>query len=205
MKVKALFLVVVLLFLCSCAAKPEISDSTYGGLPCPIPAASWGMSKEECFAALSLSADEVTAKAGSEGEGSYSILLPEQIEVYGSPATVQLLFYDNMLGLSPGLTLIRLDFGKEIDKTTLEERITAALGSSAQKRDGGGWETLQNRGNLPKEVVEQYFSQMLDLPDEAMPLGRAGFSSFYEKLNGSVVLEINNTNAVIGAKGLEKK
>ncbi len=127
MKLKIVFSVLfVILFFSSCSQHPMEAKSGYIDIPSPVEKIQWGMLQSDCLDALGLTEDQVTVQA-TEGN-TVTVVLPEQMDVFGFSAQILLEFYGEVKDVELGLISMRFDFGKDVDLEKLKENISAALG-----------------------------------------------------------------------------
>lgn len=189
-------------FLVSCSQQPAEAKSEYIDIPSPVEKIEWGMSQEECFNALGLTEDQATIQTTESN--TVNVILPDKIDVYGFPAQVLLEFYGEVKDVELGLISMRFDFGKDVDLEKLKENISAALGDSVAL-NGGRWESVKSKADVPEDIQEEYFQEMPGLPDESMKLGTVAFDNTFQLLADTNVLTINNSSAVLVTKALENK
>ena len=198
MKMKIVFsLLFVILFFSSCSQRPMETKSGYIDIPIPVDKIKWGMLESDCLDALGLTEDQVTVQA-TEGN-TVTVVLPEQMDVYGFPAQVLLEFYGEVKDVELGLISMRFDFGKNVDLEKLKGNISAALGDSVTLNDGR-WESVKSKADVPEDIQKKYFQELPGLPDESLRLGTIAFENALQQLTGSYVLTINNLNAVLVTK-----
>lgn len=198
MKLKIVFSVLfVILFFSSCSQHPMEAKSGYIDIPSPVEKIQWGMLQSDCLDALGLTEDQVTVQA-TEGN-TVTVVLPEQMDVFGFPAQVLLEFYGEIKDVELGLISMRFDFGKNVDLEKLKENISAALGNSVTLNNGR-WESAKSKADVPEDIQEEYFQELPGLPDESLRLGTVAFENALQQLTGSYVLTINNLNAVLVTK-----
>lgn len=189
-------LLAVLLFS-SCSQQPADTKSSYIDIPSPVKKIDWGMLQSDCLDALGLTEDQVTVQA-TEGN-TVTVVLPEQMDVYGFPAQVLLEFYGEVKDVELGLISMWFDFGKNVDLEKLKGNISAALGDSVTL-NGGRWESAKSKADVPEDIQSEYFQELPGLPDESLKLGTVAFEDALQQLTGSYVLTINNLNAVLVTK-----
>ena len=198
MKLKIVFSVLfVILFFSSCSQHPMEAKSGYIDIPSPVEKFQWGMLQSDCLDALGLTEDQVTVQA-TEGN-TVTVVLPEQMDVFGFSAQILLEFYGEVKDVELGLISMRFDFGKDVDLEKLKENISAALGNSVTLNNGR-WESAKSKADVPEDIQEEYFQELPGLPDESLRLGTVAFENALQQLTGSYVLTINNLNAVLVTK-----
>ena len=198
MKLKIVFSVLfVILFFSSCSQHPMEAKSGYIDIPSPVEKIQWGMLQSDCLDALGLTEDQVTVQA-TEGN-TVTVVLPEQMDVFGFSAQILLEFYGEVKDVELGLISMRFDFGKDVDLEKLKENISAALGNSVTLNNGR-WESAKSKADVPEDIQEEYFQELPGLPDESLRLGTVAFENALQQLTGSYVLTINNLNAVLVTK-----
>ena len=203
MKLKiVLSVLLVAILFASCSQQPANSNPSYIDIPSPVDKIEWGMSESDCLDALGLTEDQVTAQT-TEGD-TVTVVLPDQMDVYGFPAQVLLEFCGEVKDVELGLISMRFDFGKDVDLEKLKGNISAALGDSVTL-NGGRWESVKSKADVPEEIQAEYFQEMPGLPDESMKLGTVAFDNVYHLLADSNVLTIHNISAVLVTKALENK
>ena len=149
------------------------------------------------FRSLGLTEDQVTVQA-TEGN-TVTVVLPEQMDVFGFSAQILLEFYGEVKDVELGLISMRFDFGMDVDLEKLKENISAALGNSVTLNNGR-WESAKSKADVPEDIQEEYFQELPGLPDESLRLGTIAFENALQQLTGSYVLTINNLNAVLVTK-----
>lgn len=189
-------LLAVLLFS-SCSQHPMEAKSGYIDIPSPVEKIQWGMLQSDCLDALGLTEDQVTVQA-TEGN-TVTVVLPEQMDVFGFSAQILLEFYGEVKDVELGLISMRFDFGMDVDLEKLKENISAALGNSVTLNNGR-WESAKSKADVPEDIQEEYFQELPGLPDESLRLGTIAFENALQQLTGSYVLTINNLNAVLVTK-----
>ena len=198
MKLKIVFSVLfVILFFSSCSQHPMEAKSGYIDITCPVEKIQWGMLQSDCLDALGLTEDQVTVQA-TEGN-TVTVVLPEQMDVFGFSAQILLEFYGEVKDVELGLISMRFDFGMDVDLEKLKENISAALGNSVTLNNGR-WESAKSKADVPEDIQEEYFQELPGLPDESLRLGTIAFENALQQLTGSYVLTINNLNAVLVTK-----
>lgn len=198
MKLKIVFSVLfVILFFSSCSQHPMEAKSGYIDIPSPVEKIQWGMLQSDCLDALGLTEDQVTVQA-TEGN-TVTVVLPEQMDVFGFSAQILLEFYGEVKDVELGLISMRFDFGMDVDLEKLKENISAALGNSVTLNNGR-WESAKSKADVPEDIQEEYFQELPGLPDESLRLGTIAFENALQQLTGSYVLTINNLNAVLVTK-----
>lgn len=129
-KVISMLMCFALLFALT-ACKEEKTGDENGGVPCPIEGLEWGMTVDECLAALSLTEEDVEIDR-REGENGTSVTITASLtghKAYGYPiGDVNLLLSEKFYGFPVGLRNITIRF----DPAPAFEELQAAVKEEVQ-------------------------------------------------------------------------
>ena len=207
---KLFVLAALFFFLLFSSCSQPAEKETFDGVACPVEKIQWGMSIQESLDALGVAEEDAELKTQQSGETekgkfqSADIMLPGMWEVYGYPAQVTLGFYEQYQDLQPGLISITLDYGTEIDESSLQASLKEQVSSYAVNRNTR-WESEKTLAEMPQDIVIEYFALNEQNSSEwAQPLGAISFEP--KEVKGKTIVSVNNLRAVVlkKAKVVEK-
>lgn len=204
---KALCLAVCLglFFLSSC--KEQREPDTVGGVACPVEGLEWGMTVEECLAALSCPEDNAqierqsnASELGVSAMAYVTVKLNGDRRAYGYPVqSARLEIYENVNGLPVGLGGMTLDFGASVSLEEIESALDEQTTAYAIKQEGH-WASPKTLADADPALVDAYFNLEegpLKRGAETYPYGAIYVLDVVRQLSGTTAVQVNNANALI--------
>lgn len=187
-KIMCLAVCLVMVLLPSCKGAGE-SSGDVSGVPCPIEGLEWGMSVDECLAALSLAEEDVQYDMYVGGGIDNSILIVplSGYEAFGYPVKrARLTVIKDYMGLPVGLSEVEVEFDpapsfQEL-KEVMKEKVAPYLVEDPENPDDAlspkQFNTTGTLADADSALVEQYFPPerwfvaLPDDPDADEPIGK---------------------------------
>ena len=220
-KVISMLMCFALLFALTACKEGKTGDEN-GGVPCPIEGLEWGMTVDECLAALSLTEEDVEIKS-QEGEQGTSVTVTASLsgyKAYGYPVgIVRLLLSEKFFGFPVGLRNITIRFDPapafEELQTAVKEEVQAytvessnndvPLNSNFQR-----YNTPKTLADADQSLVDKYVqwdrwwevaSEIpMEVPEkESYPYGSIAVA----EADGEAFVSIDNSIATILEKAAE--
>ena len=189
-KIMCLAACLVMLLLPSCAESGGTTGGNTGdGVPCPIEGLEWGMSADECLAALSLAEEDVQYNmyVGGGIDNSVLVVPLSGREAFGYPVKrASLTVIKDYMGLPVGLSQVEVEFDPapsfEELKEVMKEKVTPYLVEDPENPDDAlspkQFNTTGTLADADSSLVEQYFPlerwfvALPDDPDADEPIGK---------------------------------
>ena len=130
-KVISMLMCFALLFALT-ACKEGKTGEENGGAPCPIEGLEWGMTVDECLAALSLSEEDVEIQRDA-GENATKVTmnmeLKDQKSFGYSIQSARLILYEDFYGLPVGLHNVFVSFSPDTPVEDLQATVKNQIGT----------------------------------------------------------------------------
>ena len=210
-KVISMLMCFALLFALTACKEGKTGDEN-GGVPCPIEGLEWGMTVDECLAALSLTEDDVEIDR-REGENGTNVIITASLtghKAYGYPVEgLGLLFYGDLNGLPVGLCNITIRFNPapalEELQTAVKEEVQSYLieypGSPLNDADSQTYITAKTIEDVDSSLRDKYLTLSIieSRKKEDFPYGRI----WVGKRGGDPFITVDNMIATVVEKASE--
>lgn len=219
-KVISMLMCFALLFALT-ACKEEKTGDENGGVPCPIEGLEWGMTVDECLAALSLTEEDVEIQRDA-GENATKVTmnmeLKDQKSFGYSIQSARLILYEDFYGLPVGLHNVLISFSPDTPVEDLQATVKNQIGTYMKEdvnnplagSDSLRYNTQKTLADADQSLVDKYFhwdewwdiasKVPVDVPEKSdYPNGVL----WVGKMSDQVFVDVDNTVATILEKAAE--